>query len=697
MDVQRFTRELQNLLQQDVEPLTHEQKMAHVKAQVAAFEAQQTLLAYRLVIVPFVPGRRPIDEVLAPGLGSSESIGLLDGSSRDHITLLYRLTHAGQPVAELPAGSRLQATLRLLGADGRPESVVPGWEKREITPQRPSEIEAVAPPLAGPSAAEAWALPVDVNETFGPLRAGGKAGDPFGFGSLFSERFQLDLALDLGGVTVGSDSFEFEIFDEQRFGSLYARIAGALLPRDLANQIAAEKGPADLPVSFHPWFPVLCIGVEKANLYMKAIRGDVAEQKRMLTDPAWLLRVGLFLELLTCLGIFEVVKGEIDLLSPEERALFEGSPRFAEIRQRLDVAAWRKVWDLRGISFLKTPGLDMPVGVQNLLRKRGATLGFLHAHHEDLKHAVHLAGPNLVNAQETWARVFRDAERAVLRMNKEAFPELSYLPEKVRAVVLWHRQGALGPLALPAFLAGPFGDQDGLFPSACRQYRSSMNHVADWAAQRGLMEHTGAESVPASLSLLETYLTGNHGRMRQLQKRDGYVGALEFRDLEAPDERLPTDEVVRLIGRVGLFEVLTQDEIGQLARLARPITLGPHERIIIQGNKGSSLFIVHEGELEVIAREGSSETVLANLGRGAIVGEMSFLTGEKRTATVRAVDGATVVEISAMNLQPLVQARPAIVRELTALMKKRQMPGEQDSFGALLERISSTILTQAGL
>jgi CRP-like cAMP-binding protein len=76
---------------------------------------------------------------------------------------------------------------------------------------------------------------------------------------------------------------------------------------------------------------------------------------------------------------------------------------------------------------------------------------------------------------------------------------------------------------------------------------------------------------------------------------------------------------------------------------------------------------------------------------------MSFLTGQKRTATVRAVDGATVVEISAANLQPIVQARPAILRELTALMKKRQAPGEEDSFGVLLERISSAILAEAGL
>ena len=151
------------------------------------------------------------------------------------------------------------------------------------------------------------------------------------------------------------------------------------------------------------------------DLRMPGLSGlDVVRELRMLTDPAWLLRVGLYLELITCLGIFEAVRPTIDLLSPEERALFETGPRFAELRRCIDAAAWTKVWGLRGIAFMRTPGVDLPVGVQNLLKKKAATLAFLHAHHDDLRHAIALAGPNRLNAQETWQRVFRDAERDVL-------------------------------------------------------------------------------------------------------------------------------------------------------------------------------------------------------------------------------------------------------------------------------------------
>ncbi len=701
MDVHRFTRELQHLLRVEIADLATGARAEIIRRQLALLEDERDLLAHRLTFVPFVPGRRPVDEILAPGLGSSEPIGLLHGPAPDHLTLLYHLTHAGRELATLPAGARVLATLHLLDDAGRPAVAVPGWTARPVEVTRLDELLAAAPaggggapaPASG-APAPAFALRLDVDAIFGPLHdaAAGPAA-PFGFGSLFSECCRLELALDLDGTTVASDAFDFEIFDERAFGSLYARIATRLLPDDLRRQLAALDGSRpDLGVAYHPWFPVLCIGVEKANLYMKAVRGDVVREKRMLTEPAWLLRVGVYLEWLTCLGIVEAVRPTLDLLSPEERALFETSPRFAALRARLDVAAWSAVWDLRGIALLRTPGFDMPVGFQNLLKKKAATLGFLHAHHEDLKHAIALAGENRLNAQETWQRVFRDAERAVLVMNQEAFPELRSLGEGVRRFVLWHRQGSMFGLSFPAGLAGAFGDQDGLFPSACGQYRGSMNHVAAWAAERGLMEFTGAECVPREVSLLESHLAGNHGRLAQLQRRDGYQGTLELREADDEPRLLPVDEVLRRIVGVAIFAVLTADERAHLARLARTITLGPTERIIVQGNPGSSLFVLHEGELEVIARTDGVERVLADLEPGSVVGEIAFLTGQPRTATVRAVDTATVIEIAARHLEPLVRARPVIVEDLTALMVRRQARTEAPLVAAsLLQRISMAI------
>lgn len=52
------------------------------------------------------------------------------------------------------------------------------------------------------------------------------------------------------------------------------------------------------------------------------------------------------------------------------------------------------------------------------------------------------------------------------------------------------------------------------------------------------------------------------------------------------------------------------------------------------------------------------------------MGELSMLTGARRSATVRAKEGAVVFEIGKRQYSPIVQARPAIVEELVAVMER---------------------------
>ena len=72
--------------------------------------------------------------------------------------------------------------------------------------------------------------------------------------------------------------------------------------------------------------------------------------------------------------------------------------------------------------------------------------------------------------------------------------------------------------------------------------------------------------------------------------------------------------------------------------------------------------------------------------------QFAFLTGQPRSATVRAVDGATVIEIAARHLEPIVRARPVILEELTALMTRRkELADAQVPIAGLLERVAAAI------
>ena len=109
-----------------------------------------------------------------------------------------------------------------------------------------------------------------------------------------------------------------------------------------------------------------------------------------------------------------------------------------------------------------------------------------------------------------------------------------------------------------------------------------------------------------------------------------------------------------------------------LAHTARPLTFGPLERIIVQGQDGDSLFVVVDGAVEVMLRRDDGREV--NLGlrpSPTVLGEMSLLTGAPRSATVRAVEGALVYEIGRRQYEPILAARPELVDALERAMEAR--------------------------
>ncbi len=581
-------------------------------------------------LIPFTPGRRPTDEARHAWLGSSDQVAFVLGEptidNRCYLLLAIEGTGA------------LDVTLK----------GVPGWERR---PFEPSAF------VAGETTPRPWPLGDDRPYVFTLLPDELDLEIPF-----TGLRLQVEIRLADENVASGT----LDVYDVRKFGTLYSRVVERVVIPDAARQ---QDGLAH---AYHPWFPVLLIGSHKAELYTRALVGDIVHKQRNLSDPGWLVRVGIYLELLTCLGIAAAVDEDL-----------YGDLELPDLTDRLNVEGWTRVWALRQIAFggLRTG----PVGALNLLNKRRATLEFLHVHHEDLQHAIELAGPNVHNAQETWHRVFRDAERAVLRQTPDAFPELGFLPSEVRRWVLWHRLGHLGMsrvLRVPGPLPRLLGDQDGLFASACSQYRASMNHVADWAKDHGLMDHAGEEAVPRQVSLLEAHMN-QPTRVGLLQRRDGYDSERLEVGAELPQGyEPPIADLAKLLAGTALFSLLREDEIDMLAHTARPLTFGPLERIIVQGQEGDSLFVVVDGAVEVMLRRDDGREV--NLGlrpSPTVLGEMSLLTGAPRSATVRAVEGALVYEIGRRQYGPILAARPELVDAL-----ERAMEARLAAQGTMLER-----------
>ena len=97
---------------------------------------------------------------------------------------------------------------------------------------------------------------------------------------------------------------------------------------------------------------------------------------------------------------------------------------------------------------------------------------------------------------------------------------------------------------------------------------------------------------------------------------------------------------------------------------------GVGKNLVGQGEPGHSAFVVCEGRVRVSLDPGDVE--LAVLERGACFGEMSLLTGDPRTASVRALGDCTVVEITSDAFRAFVLNQPARVERIGAVIAERR-------------------------
>lgn len=93
-----------------------------------------------------------------------------------------------------------------------------------------------------------------------------------------------------------------------------------------------------------------------------------------------------------------------------------------------------------------------------------------------------------------------------------------------------------------------------------------------------------------------------------------------------------------------------------------------------QGKKGSEMFIVRSGRFSV-TDERAGDFLITMLGPNEIFGEMSFLAGRPRSATVTATEDAEVLSLSKKALPRLLRKTPekavALVSSLCQLMAER--------------------------
>ncbi len=104
-------------------------------------------------------------------------------------------------------------------------------------------------------------------------------------------------------------------------------------------------------------------------------------------------------------------------------------------------------------------------------------------------------------------------------------------------------------------------------------------------------------------------------------------------------------EPLELLTKVPLFRGLSKPQFQTIAKHLNERSFPKGERIIRQGGKGDSLFMIARGIADVVDEEGKEPKLLSHLFAGDFFGEVALLKGTPRNATVRANTPCTLYEL----------------------------------------------------
>lgn len=101
---------------------------------------------------------------------------------------------------------------------------------------------------------------------------------------------------------------------------------------------------------------------------------------------------------------------------------------------------------------------------------------------------------------------------------------------------------------------------------------------------------------------------------------------------------------VEQLATLPIFSGLATREIAVLHDLAARLELGPAEPLFSQGEVADAFFVVLAGGLDLSVRDvDGADHLLARLGPGAIIGEISLLVHGQRSVTARATERSVLL------------------------------------------------------
>ncbi|MGH2494707.1 MAG: patatin-like phospholipase family protein [Ktedonobacteraceae bacterium] len=152
----------------------------------------------------------------------------------------------------------------------------------------------------------------------------------------------------------------------------------------------------------------------------------------------------------------------------------------------------------------------------------------------------------------------------------------------------------------------------------------------------------------------------------------------------------------KLIEASPLFRDLQPRETADVVARLQPVSFPRGTRILERGSWHGQLYIVAAGLVSVLLQEDQHELAVAQLGPGECFGEMSLITGEPPSATVRAEQDSSLWTLPQADFLALIGTCPTLLRNINAILALRlSRTNQQILVNHATERVWLSLLDDA--
>ena len=128
------------------------------------------------------------------------------------------------------------------------------------------------------------------------------------------------------------------------------------------------------------------------------------------------------------------------------------------------------------------------------------------------------------------------------------------------------------------------------------------------------------------------------------------------------------DHNLKFLRRISLFKGIDEQQLGDIAKIAKRLSYGKGQKIIVEGADSTTLYIIKSGLVHITKEIDKIDKLLSVLGAGDFFGEMCLFTPGLRSATATAIEETILIQIEKKEFDKLVEEKPRVAAKILYAM-----------------------------